>query len=254
MLSGLNCDLNNVEILHGSTSAHVMLIDNKLVYRKDKPENIQRLVNFYQLYAKNDYFPKLAKYEPDYSSMLLEYVPGDLTLENVNQTTYDNIKEIVDSYISVTDSGVSWRLFIKKRKDLCLEIYELYGLDIYFDYVKRAYYQIKENTDEMYLAHGDLGAHSFVSEGERIIKVIDAEPLIANKLYDYYFCIASSRLLLQNYDISEIDSELKEAYFVFNLFASISKVLFHHPEDKEFYLDYIMNYKPRFISMEEYEN
>ncbi len=247
MLSNYNLDLNNVEILEGSTSSYLMLIDNKVVYHKNHSDVIQKLVNFYQIYQEIEYFPRLIRYEPDFSSLLLDYIPGNYHIKTVNQDTYAYIKNVVDSYIPVVDSGVAWRSFIKARKDICLEIYQLHSLDIFPGPVREAYYMIKDDIKQLYLTHGDLGSHNFITLDGEIKGVIGAEPLIANKLYDYYFAINSSKDLLINYDVNRIESAIEEAYFIFNLFASISKMLFHHPEDRDFYLNYFYDYEPKFL-------
>lgn len=247
MLNIEDCDLNNVEILEGSTTAYVMLIDNKIIYRKDTPEIIQKLVNFYQMYDNTEFFPKLIRFENDFSSIHYKYIPGSYHIKKVNAATYDYIQSIVDSYIKVVDSGISWQAFIKKRKDTCLEIYHLQNLDLFRGVVEQAYKYIKNDITDLYLIHGDLGSHNFIANDDKINGVIDPEPLLANKLYDYYFAITSSKELLANFDIAKIENKTHEAYFIFNLFASLSKVLFHHPEDKYFYLDYFFEYTPKYF-------
>ncbi len=254
MFDFLDCDLNNVEILEGSTSAYVMLIDNKIIYRKDKPEVVQKLVHFYQMYSKNEFFPTLIRFENDFSSLHYKYIKGSHHIKHVDDSTYEYIQNIIDSYLPVVDSGVYWQSFLKKRKDTCLEIYNLQNLDLFKGVVRKSYYLIKEDVEELHLIHGDLGSHNFIADENGINGVIDPEPLVGNKYYDYYFAVCSSKELLANFDINIIDSEKKEAYFIFNLFASLSKVLFHHPEDKYFYLDYFFDYEPRYIDGDKYEN
>lgn len=252
-----------IENLPGGSgdSISLLTLDNKTkyIFKTGSKDSIDSQIKFYKQYSDLPYLPKLANYDPNYSELLITYISPEKSedYDKISIITYLvedflSFYKIADAnkfgFLSTFLNGDSFADFLINQTN---EAY-FYIQDIFSrEELRKIINLIREVYDDpvfnqKYLLHGDLGFHNLFYSENKLIGIIDPDPIIGHPIYDLMFAYSSSPRqitpesleeclsLLNNY--FPIKLEKNYEYLTIALFKRISSCKKHHPDDLTDYL------------------
>lgn len=194
----------------------VYLIDNKYILKKGNIDDIKAEKIFFETYKKAIY-PKVIYYQEDMEYILYNYIKNkevELVSTNLRKYILQILKIIKEyqqidiyGYGEVTNPTNTWGEFLRKE-------IELKQKDIPFQ--NKKYLKVKEAITilekfnfKKKLIHGDLGLYNVLTNGGKIVGIIDPRTIIGDEIYDYVFFWLSQINLANSVNINNIFDSLK---------------------------------------------
>lgn len=231
------------------TNSSVYLLNEKYTLKIHNDIKIKAEYEFC-IRNKNNYFQNMIYCQNENKYIVYKYIDGvtQKGIFNLENIMYE-IKDIIDNYHNYENEGFgylyeecdTWENFLKKQIDFHkTRIKELIDE---VDILNQAIDTLSKYPFEKKLLHGDLGIHNFIIRKNKIVGIIDPEPIIGDKIYDYIFAIFSNINIIKNINIGRVFEILNEprekvkAMILIVLYMNISRCIKYHVNDLDFYLE-----------------
>jgi hypothetical protein len=149
-----------------------------------------------------------------------------------------------DGYGFLGDEKPTWREFLLDEIEYAAK--RLPGVSQ--RKVMMALGEIGDYAPEKRLLHGDFGAHNFLLEDGKRIRVIDPMPLVGDFLYDFYFAVFSNPRIFEDVSKDTVyryftgyDRSYKEALATIALYVRTSRAAAYDMEHFEIYKEKYLN-------------
>lgn len=238
--------INHIYFTDGADSK-VFLLNNKYLVKQNNIDSIKAEIEFFTN-TFSPFFQKIVYYPPTFQFVVYEFIPGK-PIKKISSPCeiISAIIEVSKSFSNSTKPGFGYvgDEFDNWHEFLMYEAFHRQNIDsIDKNTVINAINSLKQYTFEKKLIHGDFGTHNFIENNEKLVGIIDPQPLLGDSLYDILFAICSNVGLLKVYSIDELSiliNEPKEKIrllFIVVLYARISRALKYHPQDIDTYLEF----------------
>lgn len=194
----------------------VYLIDNKYILKKENIDNIKAEKIFFETYKKAIY-PKVIYYQEDKEFILYNYINNkevELVVTSLRKYILQILKIIKEyqktdlyGYGEAANPTNTWVEFLKKeiklkQKDIPLQNRKYLK-------VKEAITILEKFNFQKKLIHGDLGLYNVLTDGAKIVGIIDPRTIIGDEIYDFIYFWLSQVNLANSITINDIFNSLK---------------------------------------------
>ena len=232
------------------THSKVFLVNDEFLIKINDKLTIAAEKEFFELNT-NDYFQKIVFCDEDINYIVYKFIHGTIMGNNLIEENFLNtLKKIIDEYKEYDGSGYG---YLHEEKESWIEFLAeecMWGKETINDKLSLKDYQyviesletLKEYKFNKKLLHGDFGTHNFVILNNKLVGIIDPQPVIGDPIYDYIFAIFSSTKVAKSIGLEgifKITNEPKEkikSMIIIILYTRIARCIRHHIEDLDDYL------------------
>ena len=222
----LNIKLSNKNIhfyTDGASNSIVFSILNKYLIKTLDTTTFNAQTEFLEYYKNIPNFQKILFKNKKLNYICFEFIEGALFKNCTNLDINDIINQIYnivnqykaydyDKFGYLFEDNKSWYDFLKD--EILNSNNYILNLNIDTKKVFKALEKLKKFNVNKNLIHGDFGAHNFLIDSSKKLKIIDPMPVVGDYLYDFYFAIFSNVNLFKdekiNYILNFFENEIIE--------------------------------------------
>lgn len=246
----LNLNYENHKYFNDGACSKVILLNNKYLIKQNNPTLLKGEIEFLSL-NKQDLLQKIIYVHPNYEYAVYDFIKGNTMKRVVSvDDTIIKLVEIVNNYKEYNKGKYgyfeeqvdSWNEFLLEEINSSNKNLKEYIPNNSF--VIECANELEKYSFSKKLLHGDFGTHNFIEKDNKLVGIIDPEPVLGDSLYDILFAFVSNVDILKNITLKRLETLLNDdirkvyAMFVIVLYSRISRCLKYHKEDIDIYMNY----------------
>ena len=243
----------------GASDSIVFSISNKYLIKTLDKITFNTQIEFLNFYKDIYNFQRIIFTNKDLKYICFEFIEGTVFKDKTNLDNTDIINQIYNIVIKyknynynafgyLYEDNKTWCKFLKDEVSNSYKY--ISRLNISNDKVYKAIDKLNNFNIDKKLIHGDFGAHNFLIDNSKKLRVIDPMPVVGDYLYDFYFAIFSNVDLFKNTDIKYIlsffeneDIERKKLMLLIVLYIRMGRCYKYNIEDFDTYYNIYNLYK-----------
>ena len=255
--------INSIKKLVGGSRDHIYSLvtdEGRYIFKSGDTDSISSQIEFYEQYSDLPYLPQLIYSNSDRSELIITQITGEKSREHYDKEAILTV--LIDRFIfrykivnselfGFTSKFLAGKTFsdflVIQAKDAYSYIQDLFPPVVLEGIQKTIRECYKEKVfKQQYLLHGDLGFHNFFYSKNKLLGIIDPDPIIGHPVYDLMFAFCSTpeqinpESLERSFDrlnnYFPINKSRMYDYFTIALFKRIASCKKHHPNDLEKYM------------------
>lgn len=198
----------------------VYLLNNKYIVKFNNRVTIEGEKVYFEK-NHNKYNEKILLYDNEnYNYIVYKFIENDDIAERKNINIKELIKSIKDlvynyekydwnGYGYLFEEKKSWKQFFKTEMESRKENAFKYLEKSEYKKVEKAIELIYKYNFNTVILHGDLGIYNLLFKNNKLVGIIDPQPISGDCIYDYIFFIFSNLNFCKNIKLSDIYEDLK---------------------------------------------
>lgn len=250
VLEILNLKYENHKYFNDGACSRVILLNDEYLIKQNNPTLLKGEIEFLSL-NKQELLQKIIYVHPNYEYAVYSFIKGNTMKRVINvDDTINKLVKIVNSYKEYNKGKYgyfeeqvnSWNEFLLDEVNSSGKNLKEYipKNELVIDCIT----YLKKYSFKKKILHGDFGTHNFIEKDNKLVGIIDPEPVLGDSLYDILFAFVSNVDILKNITLERLetllDEDIKKVYsmFVIVLYSRISRCLKYHKEDIDIYMNY----------------
>ena len=246
----LNINYESHKYFNDGACSRVILLNNKYLIKQNNPTLLKGEVEFLRL-NKQEILQKIIYVNSKYEYAVYDFIEGNTMKRVINvDDTINKLVRFVNSYKEYNEGSYGYfEEQVNSWNDFLLDEVNSSSKNIK-DYIPSSSLviecvnELKKYPFNKKLLHGDFGTHNFIERNNKLVGIIDPEPVLGDSLYDLLFAFVSNVDILKNITLERLDDILNEdskkiyAMLTIVLYSRISRCLKYHKEDIDIYMNY----------------
>lgn len=247
----LKIKITKTKNLKGTTNSTILLLNDQYVLKIDDPMYIKETISFLEN-CKSSAFTKLLYSNKEKNFIVYQYLEGKTYPSFENIDVYQLLKDLYkitqsypksnEKYGHLTYKFDTWTEFLKDDISYCKEQITCLD-DIDYQLINLEINNLNRFEFDKVLMHGDFGTHNFIFSNNKLVGIIDPQPIVGDSLYDFFFaCVSDTKILKavtldQIFSIPNAPKSKMKSMFLIVLYNRIQRCLKYHPSDLDYYLN-----------------
>ncbi len=255
----LKIKIKQTKTLKGTTNSTILLLNDTYILKIDEEMYINEAISFLEN-CKSNAFTKLLYCNKEKNFIVYQYLQGKTHPNFENIDVYELLKQLYDITLSypktddkfghLTYKFDTWTDFLKDDISYCKEQITCLD-DIDYQLINLEINNLNRFKFEKVIMHGDFGTHNFIFSDDKLVGIIDPQPIVGDGLYDYFFACVSDVEILKSVTLEQIFSipnapkSKMKSLFLIVLYNRIQRCQKYHPNDLPFYLNLFNSIKQK---------